>query len=87
MNRLKVQLGLTGDEIMQIRELLVRGNENYSGQEIWERLNEFGFMIVPVAWLKVMGIPLVVDHNPLSDTDMVEYGPASKNSSDPGHGV
>jgi hypothetical protein len=51
MNRMQLDFGMIEQEQAKVADILTKGNEYYSGYEIWQRLNEAGFFIIPEKWL------------------------------------
>jgi hypothetical protein len=51
MNRMRLSFGMLDDERAAVADILAKCNESYTGDEIWQRLNEAGFFIIPEKWL------------------------------------
>ena len=51
-NRIKLsevhaKLAYSNDQVAAIENILVAGNSDYTGEEIWAKLNAAGYVIVP----------------------------------------
>ena len=47
LSEVNAKLAFSNEQVDAIQKLLSAGNEAYCGEEIWQRLNQAGYVIVP----------------------------------------